>query len=183
MTGQNNPETADETPRDAPETAESNQTGQEDTGQRNEPQEDAGQQDEPQEARGNREAAKYRKQLREVEAERDALRQQLDAARHHIAHAALSAAVIRPIEGRQWETRQIQPNAIEKAEINVSELFDEDGQLNPAKVESTLTALHKSDAWMFTKPKSGNVAPREGLTTRTGGKTNDWSSAFSPRRD
>lgn len=83
-TGQEEPE-AQQEPQDAPEAAESNQTGQEDAGQRNE----------PQEARGNREAAKYRKQLREVEAERDALQQQLDAARHHIAHAALSAAVIR----------------------------------------------------------------------------------------
>jgi len=117
------------------------------------------------EGRGNREAAKYRRQLRDVEAERDALRGQLTAAR-----AELLAQVpgLRIAEGAHGEVFS-EPDA----------MFSVDGSLNRAAIDAHVATLRTERPYLFDMQRL--YIPAEGRQPEHVGSSRGWSDAFGPR--
>lgn len=122
---------------------------------------------------GNREAAKYRRQLRDAEAERDQLRTDLTVAREQILRHAVEQAKV----GRA----SFNMDAYDDAALTVAEFF-ENGTLDSEKLAAHLNGLHESKPYLFTEPRLGNMAPREGSTVRdTGSRASaQWQAAFMP---
>lgn len=121
---------------------------------------------------GNREAAKYRRQLRDTEAQRDELSASLTQARTELLRAAVAEY---KIGNSRFNTA-----ALEDAGLDVNAIFTE-GRINTEALDTQMTALHETKPYMFTEPKHGNIAPREGGTVRNAGKTSTgWQTAFSP---
>ena len=117
------------------------------------------------ESRGNREAAKYRRQLRDVEAERDALRGQLTAAR-----AELLAQVpgLRIAEGAHGEVFS-EPDA----------MFSDDGSLNRAAIDAHVATLRTERPYLFDMQRL--YIPAEGRQPESHAVPRDWKDAFGPR--
>lgn len=120
------------TKNDTPERLQDNQqepVEQTDDQQPNPPVDEAQGNDEAQEndkAAESREAAKYRTRLRDAEAQRDDLAQQLEESRKQI------------VEGMSRLTR---PEALWVAGIDVNDLLDDAGRIDPGKVsEAVATA-------------------------------------------
>lgn len=96
-----------------------------------------------------REAAKYRRQLRETQAERDQLREQIDAMRRAEVER-LAGAVLR------------KPSGLWAAGVQVADLLAEDGTVDPGKVEAA--AKQAADSLGLARPM-GNYVPNEGRIT------------------
>lgn len=121
----------------------------------------------------NKEAAKYRTKLRDAEAERDGLRTSLTQARTELMRAAVT--------GYKIGNAQFNTDALEDAGLDIDAIFA-DGRLDLEALGAQMTALHESKPYMFTEPKLGNVAPREGATVRHAGSraSAQWQAAFTP---
>lgn len=122
----------------------------------------------------NREAAKYRRQAREAEAERDTLRGELTAARTEILRTAVT--------GYKIGADLFNGAALDDAGIDTDAIFT-DGKLDTGKLEAEMSALQQSRPYMFTRPRFGNIAPREGRAVNTGERRDGWKLAFSPGTD
>lgn len=85
--------------------------------------------DDPPDASTNREAARYRRRLRDVEGERDALAGQLAALRRQVAeHHATGLA---------------RPSDLWLAGTDVSDLLDDQGAVDPAKVAAAVNTVRR----------------------------------------
>ncbi|MFL0411073.1 hypothetical protein ACH0AH_07840 [Microbacterium paludicola] len=148
-------------------------------------QETAEGQSEPQEPRGNREAAKYRKQLRDVEAERDALHEQVASARTALVDTALAGDIPITVEYKNGATatgsaRLKNPEDLfNLGGISRDDLFDAAGNFQPAKLSEAVGQLKRDRPELF-KP-FGPIIPNEGKTPGNV-RTDGWQSAFSPKR-
>ena len=94
---------------------------------------------------GNTEAKKYRLKLREVEAERDALRTSLGAARTGMVRELLST--------RSFDNGKTQFNmaAFDDAGLDIGDLFNEAGDLDHEKVSNVMNELKASKPYMFSE--------------------------------
>lgn len=116
---------------------------------------------------GNREAASYRRRLRETEAERDTLRDRL---------AAVQRAEVEHIAAKDLA----KPAGLWAAGVNLSDLLDDTGNVDPAKVrEATVRAAEDLG---LTRPLPANYVAREGANpVWRGPSTDTFESAFGPR--
>lgn len=117
---------------------------------------------------GNREA-RYRKQLRTVEAERDNLTEQLEAARRGLVdHLAQT-------QGR------IRPEALWASGVTVADLLDDAGGIDPAKV----AAACDDAAGMLGLTRTPRPDRNQGSRANDGAPpvTEQFAAAFKPRRD
>lgn len=139
--------------QDAPQEAQEAQVHQEPTAEPADAQESpqtTEDQDEDMNGRGNREAAKYRRQLRDTEAERDALKTQLDAARWQMLEPTGKA-------------EQVSSDIMRKLGHTVDEFVREDGTLDhDAYRESARTV---ADDLGIALPM-GTYVPNEGRSNR-----------------
>lgn len=103
----------------------------------------------------NGEAAKYRARLRDAETERDGLRTQLDTIRRGEVERLAAATVARP-------------ESIWKAGVELADLLDGDGKVDPAKVTEAVRSAAESLGLARPVPQSrrpgfnpgqGNVTP------------------------
>lgn len=101
---------------------------------------------EPTDAQLGREAAKYRRQLRDTEAERNQLRNQLEAMQRD-AVERLAASHVR------------KPSVLWKLGLQLADVLDGDGLPDPEKVRTAAT--HVATDQGLSKPLR-NYAPREG---------------------
>lgn len=116
--------------------------------------------------KAGREAAKYRRQLRDTEAERDTLRQQLDAARRSIVASSKAAA-------------RLDPAAREAAfaDVDVNTMFNNDGTTNTEAIQAHVQNLRTTAPYMF----PSLIIPNEGKTPSDRSMPRqDFSEAFSP---
>lgn len=117
------------------------------------------------ETKAGKEAAKYRRRLRDTEAERDTLREQLDAARRAIVetHAA------------QHLTK---PSALWVTGASVDALLDTDGNIDPTLVEEACSlARDQLGAERPGYAPDDAQGARSAMPARTG-----WTDAFAPKR-
>lgn len=120
-------------------------------------------------ANSNREAAKWRKQLREVEAERDALTARVEAMNRSEAERHASRLLTKP--AAMWA-----------AGADLTDLLDDSGAVDPAKVEQA--AQRAAEELGATSPRRGPVLPDPGKTPDGDIETGaDWTKAFHPRQD
>lgn len=109
----------------------------------------------PQEDRPGREAAKYRTRLREAEAERDALAERL---------AVLQRAEVERVAGTKLEN----PAGLWAAGVELEQVLDEDGNVDPDKVtEATVAA---AETLGLARKRPGNYVPSEGANARPLGR-------------
>ncbi len=103
----------------------------------------------------NGEAAKFRRQLRDAETERDGLRTQLDTIRRGEVERLAAATVARP-------------GAIWKAGVELADVLDDNGRVDPAKVTEAVRAAAEQLGLARPVPQSrrpafnpgqGNVTP------------------------
>lgn len=114
--------------------------------------------DEPEEterdgSKAAREAAKYRRQLRETQAERDQLREQIDAMRRAEVER-LAGAVLR------------KPAGLWASGVQVTDLLAEDGMVDRDKVVAA--AKQAAESLGLARPMR-NYVPNEGRTAPAGG--------------
>lgn len=124
-------------------------------------------QDDRAEPQSKREA-RYRTQLRETEAQRDQLAARIEAMQRAEAER-LAADVI------------AQPNALWVSGTTLPDLLDDDGQLDPAKVDTAARAAQQTlglELGAAERKKKGPIVPREGASTRSSAKSNTWADAF-----
>lgn len=121
--------------------------------------------DEP-ESQSKREA-RYRIKLREAEAERDTLRQTVEAMQR------------REVE-RLAAEHLTKPAALWTAGVELSSLVAEDGTVNPdlvtAAAQDARQQLGLEDP--RAKLRRGPLVPREGLSLSSGGNSGTWVDAF-----
>lgn len=125
--------------------------------------------------KGNKEAAKYRLQLREVEAERDALTEQLALTRSNILNNSLDQAFL---------------NVIKFAKADINEIFSDDGNINEKAVLELGETLDKEYPDIMKRDPNQKLTLFKPLQTRgpvapvdrTPGQTrpDNWSNAFTP---
>lgn len=110
---------------------------------------------------------RYREQLRAAEAERDTLRQNLEAMQR------------REVE-RLAAEHLTKPAALWTVGVELATLLGEDGTVDPARV---LAAAQDARQQLgLEDPRAaklrGPVVPREGTTVQSGGKSSSWNDAF-----
>lgn len=110
----------------------------------------------------NAEAARYRRRLRETEAERDRLATQVDALR--------TAAV-----DDEVKAKGIQPAAFWAAGNTLADLLDDDGALDPDKIEA---GVKNAVETLGLSRHRAPYVPREGRVTDPEGSVTSWESAF-----
>lgn len=97
-------------------------------------------------------AKKYRLRLRETEAERDDLTGRLDAAHKQIAEAMAADRIQKP-------------DALWKAGVDVHELLDDEGRVDPALVKAAADQA-AADLGLARNLVRGNHVPNEGSNPR-----------------
>lgn len=109
--------------------------------------------DEPIDAESNpgREAAKYRRKLRDTETERDQLREAITGMRR---------AEVERIAGATVQN----PAGLWAAGIDVADLLDDAGQVDPAKVQAA--TQQAAETLGLARPRPGNYVAREGSNPR-----------------
>lgn len=115
----------------------------------------------------SRRDVRYREKLRATEAERDTLRQNLEAMQR------------REVE-RLAADHLTKPAALWTAGVELASLIGEDGTVDP---DAVLTAVQDARQQLGledpqAKRRRGPVVPREGTAVQSGGKTNSWTDAF-----
>lgn len=110
---------------------------------------------------------RYREQLRAAEAERDTLRQNVEAMQR------------REVE-RLAAEHLTKPAALWTAGVDLASLIGEDGTVDPERVlvaaQDARQQLGLEDPQA--KLRRGPVVPREGTTVQSGGKSSSWNDAF-----
>lgn len=117
---------------------------------------------------GNREAAKYRTKLRETESERDKLRGQVE----DMQRAAVE-------EMARRDHRLSKPAALWKAGVELADLLNEDGQVDPEKVKTSVAGAI-ADLGLVVE-RSGNHVPSEGRDPGSPSASKDTWHAFLAR--
>lgn len=113
----------------------------------------------------NAEAARYRRRLREAETERDALKEKVTA----LQRAQLEAAAA---------DQGLKPEALWAAGVELGELVNDDGTIDPAKAASAVRAAgDKLGVWEARKKL---FVPSEGRSPRPS-QGNGFTEAFRPR--
>lgn len=128
--------------------------------------------DEAHDERPARDAARYRRQLREVEAEREALRGQLDALRR--------AQVVSIVKA---ERRFGGPDLLDAAGVPMADLLDDAGAVDTAKVLAALDDAGRR-LGVSTKLPAAPSADGQGRGTRSiydGNPAPSFADAFRPR--
>ena len=116
--------------------------------------------------KSGREAAKYRRQLREVEAERDQLRATVESLQR--AEAQRLAA-----------TELAQPAALWAAGVQLGDLIDPDGQIDPAKVAQAVTTARQT-LGLAAPLQQPQPDPGQGITQPpAAGQDTGWKSILS----
>lgn len=115
-------------------------------------------------SKAGKEAAKYRRQLRDTEAERDTLKEQVTGLRKHIAET-LSGLT--------------KPSALWAAGVEVDDLLNEDGHVDPTKVKEAVE--HAADTLGLSR------TPRPDRSQGTAGfappsQRDMFAQAFGPQR-
>lgn len=116
------------------------------------------------ERNGNKEAAKYRVQLREAEAERDALRTQLEAVQWQMLDSA---------RGRG---SSVTPALMQKLGHTPGEFLNDDGTVDTLKYRSTVDKI--AVEYGLALP-TGSYVPLEGSRSTPGDYTNSARENFS----
>lgn len=121
----------------------------------------------PDDAGLSRRDIKYRERLRETEAERDQLRATVESMRR------------REVE-RLAAEHLTKPAALWTVGVELSTLIGEDGTVDP---EAVLIAAQDAKQQLGledpkAKLRGSPVVPREGTSTKSGGKSGSWSDAF-----
>ena len=147
--------TTDETPQETPEQVQ-------DTNAEQQAPEDT--QDAPEDGKAGREAAKYRRQLRDTEAERDSLREQVQA---------LQRAAVEQVAARQIA----KPAALWTAGVELADVLGDDGAPDPAKIKA---ACAEASARLGLQRPLGNYVPNEGRNPHTGKARPGFADAFGP---
>lgn len=110
---------------------------------------------------------RYREQLRAAEAERDTLRQNLEAMRRGEVERLAAQHLTKPA-------------ALWTVGVELESLLGEDGTVDPelvlAAAQNARQELGLEDP--KAKLRSGPVVPREGTSVQSGGKSSSWSEAF-----
>lgn len=174
-------ENQDETPE--PEAEKGKQTEPEQTDETPEPAEDG---------KAGREAAKYRRQARQAEAERDALAEQLTAARDEIVRQRLAQPVQIEIlnpdgtrktnfgaEGHQRNVMLNHPDDLFRfTDLTPSDLFTEDGRLDNERLTAAVAELHKARPELCGTPKL--IVPTAGKVPENMTLKPAFEAAFAP---
>ena len=117
---------------------------------------------------GNKEAAKYRRRLRETEAERDTLKARLDVLQRNEVQRLVA-------------DRFADPADIWRDGATLEHLIDDDGNIDPTRVNDLATTLldaHKH--WGKTR-QSGTRAFQSGASVTTAPRQDSFTQAFKPR--
>lgn len=112
--------------------------------------------------KAGKEAARYRRQLRETEAERDTLRERVEA---------MQRAEVERLAGHLS-----QPSAIWAAGVELADVLDEDGNVDPGKVTPAVTAAAES-LGLARASRTPRPDPSQGATG-TGPRRNEWAEAL-----
>lgn len=113
------------------------------------------------------EAAKYRVQLRETEGQRDALAARLET---------MQRAEVERIAG----SRIAKGEALWAAGVELADLLDDDGNVDPLKVPTVADAA--AEKLGLTRPQRGPVIPTQGDTPDVSAIRGDFASAFGPQQ-
>lgn len=111
----------------------------------------------------SRREARYRVQLREAEAERDQLRANVEA---------LQRAEVERIAGTQIQ----KPGALWSAEVQLADMLDDAGTVDPAKVKSAVSSARETLGLATTKP--GSYVGSEGQPIGNARSGDPWQNAF-----
>lgn len=112
--------------------------------------------------------ARYRTQLRETEAERDQFAAKVEALQRAEVER-LAANVIR------------QPSALWAADVELADLIDDDGLIDPGKVDAAVRTAQQAlglELGGDERKKHGPVVPREGTGRTRSSAGNQWEDAF-----
>lgn len=115
---------------------------------------------------GNSEAARYRTQLRATEAERDALTSRLEAAHRTMVESIASKSLSKP-------------EALWKADIELEDLLDNDGNVDAEKVAEAVSAAKEQLG--LERPAYGPIVPGQGKTPDPIKIKESFATAFGPR--
>ncbi|MCV7111326.1 hypothetical protein [Mycolicibacterium setense] len=132
------------------------------------PADDDGDQDD---AGGNREAAKYRRKLRDTEAERDTLRERL---------AVLQRSEVERLVANRFRD----PSDVWRDGAQVDDLLDDNGNIDPAKVETAATTVLKAHPhWdIAAAPRSAREGQlQSGASAPAMPQRDPFTAAFAPR--
>ena len=113
----------------------------------------------------SREAAKYRKALRDTEAQRDVLAEQVTALQRAEVERLASAKLAKPA-------------GVWSAGATVDELLDDDGNVDPAKVDEAVAAAIATNG--LEKKRHGPIIPGQGKQPERPVPLNTWEKAFGP---
>jgi hypothetical protein len=123
--------------------------------------------DSPDDTGLSRRDVRYREKLRTAEAERDTLRQNLEAMQRREVERLASEHLTKPA-------------ALWTVGVELPALLGEDGTVDPDAV--CTAALDARQQLGLEDPRArlrrGPVVPREGTTVQSGGKSGSWSDAF-----
>jgi hypothetical protein len=139
---------------------------------------------EPQEApeRGSREAAKYRRQLRDVEAERDRLISERDAARRTILEAHLQNYRLK-FENPDGSTQEHSFNAGAASEVPL-DVFDDSGKLDGEKLQNVMRTLQEEKPYLFKHEVTRGIPIPDAMAKKFNDAIkprDNFEKAFSPR--
>lgn len=115
---------------------------------------------------GNSEAAKYRTQLRAAEAERDTVSGRLETAHRTMVEGIASKSLAKP-------------EALWKAGVQLADLLDDDGNVDPEKVNAAV--LTAKEELGLERPAYGPIVPGQGDTPNPIKTSESFANAFSPR--
>lgn len=134
-------------------------------------------------SKAGREAAKYRRQLREVEAERDALRGQVEGARDALLAEALSVKIDVSDDPRFSKNIRLDvpTDLFTVGGIDKATMFDQAGNLDREALTEALRVTHEARPSLF--GPSGIPQPDYSQGAGRGFPTGpSFEGAFSPRR-
>ncbi|GAA3680789.1 hypothetical protein FB459_2876 [Yimella lutea] len=113
----------------------------------------------------DREAARYRRKLRAAEGERDTLRATVER---------LQRAEVERLAGVHLS----KPEGLWAAGVSLADVLDEDGNADAEKI--TQACRDASDRLGLSRPRPGNIVPKEGRNPEMRGDTG-FSGAFAPQ--
>lgn len=117
--------------------------------------------------KGGKEAAKYRRRLRETETERDALTKRVET---------LQRGEVERLAGHLS-----QPSAVWAAGVQLADVLDEQGDVDPEKVRLAVTAASEQ-LGLARAPRTPRPDPSQGGANSSGPSGPKFSDAFSPGR-
>lgn len=127
----------------------------------------------------NREAAKYRRQLRDTEAERDALAEQLTAAKQQILRNMLEEdSSVRVTSDSREKTVQFNTEATSDTDLEA--LATEGEPLTRATLNQHLQQLYEVKPWLFKEPERTFIPAGVEKEFSFNGSMTDFVKSFIP---